>query len=560
MWGFALAPLIGWIVLVSLLLCLRGIPFLKWRFALQPTLAGPHSNQPRRDSLTRGILIVVASWASVLMLLKDSWPWSGAATAISESPDDLLIVSGIAALVGAGALVVAILAVSLTLTRLADWMFYRRRWTLPLLAILLTAAAILLLLSFTPAYRSGSERLRAVLWLLAGMATQPLATLLVMGLAGYRLAPRKQPGPDGSESSFQTATTTTEKPVANWFLRLQCSYIASLVAALMFFVAFVPTGALNRHHLRIVSWRYPLSRHVNNAGEITRLKLSEWATNNSLRALSDLDKLQALELRSTKITDAGLIHLKGLTNLQKLTLRGSKITDAGTEHLKGLTNLEELNLSHTQITDAGIAQLAGMNLKSLVIPTQATTDIGLKHFLAAIEPRRVLSLMFWGRVTDAGIAQLAGMNLKRLDIRKQVKTDLGLKHYLAAVAPPTALSLGPWKITDAGLVHLKGMTKLEDLNLYGTKITDVGLVHLKGLTNLQNITLPKQITDAGLEHLKGLTNLKKLNLNNTQITDAGLVHLKGLTNLKLLSLYKTQITDAGIAELQKALPNCKITK
>ena len=73
LWGVALAPIIGWIVLVTLLLCLRGIPFLKWRFALQPTLAAPQSHQ---DSLTRGILIVVASWAGVLMLLKDSWPWS----------------------------------------------------------------------------------------------------------------------------------------------------------------------------------------------------------------------------------------------------------------------------------------------------------------------------------------------------------------------------------------------------------------------------------------------------------------------------------------------------
>ena len=73
MWGVALAPPVCWIVLVTLLLCLRGIPFLKWRFALQPTLAAPQSHQ---DSLTRGILIVVASWAGVLMLLKDSWPWS----------------------------------------------------------------------------------------------------------------------------------------------------------------------------------------------------------------------------------------------------------------------------------------------------------------------------------------------------------------------------------------------------------------------------------------------------------------------------------------------------
>ena len=76
MWGVALAPPICWTVLVTLLLCLRGIPLLKWRVTLQPTLAAPQSNQPHQDSLTRGILIVVASWAGVLMLLKDSWPWS----------------------------------------------------------------------------------------------------------------------------------------------------------------------------------------------------------------------------------------------------------------------------------------------------------------------------------------------------------------------------------------------------------------------------------------------------------------------------------------------------
>ncbi len=73
LWKISLAPPVCWIVLVTLLLCLRGIPFLKWRFALQPTLTAPQSHQ---DSLTRGILIVVASWAGVLMLLKDSWPWS----------------------------------------------------------------------------------------------------------------------------------------------------------------------------------------------------------------------------------------------------------------------------------------------------------------------------------------------------------------------------------------------------------------------------------------------------------------------------------------------------
>ena len=69
-----------------------------------------------------------------------------------------------------------------------------------------------------------------------------------------------------------------------------------------------------------------------------------------------------------------------------------------------------------------------------------------------------------------------------------------------------------------------------------------------------------QLTDAGLVHLKGLTNLQDFHLDDTQITDAGLVHLKGLTNLQSLYLYETQVTDAGVAELKQALPNCKINK
>jgi len=38
------------------------------------------------------------------------------------------------------------------------------------------------------------------------------------------------------------------------------------------------------------------------------------------------------------------------------------------------------------------------------------------------------------------------------------------------------------------------------------------------------------------------------------------VHLKGLTKLQTLNLRSTQVTDAGIADVQKSLPNCKITK
>ena len=100
-----------------------------------------------------------------------------------------------------------------------------------------------------------------------------------------------------------------------------------------------------------------------------------------------------------------------------------------------------------------------------------------------------------------------------------------------------------------------------EVSLAGTKITDAELVHLKGLANLQSLTLTRtEITDSGLVHFKGLPNLQTLYLSGTKVTDTGLVHLKGMTNLEKLILYDAKVTDAGVADLQKALPNCKITK
>ena len=70
---------------------------------------------------------------------------------------------------------------------------------------------------------------------------------------------------------------------------------------------------------------------------------------------------------------------------------------------------------------------------------------------------------------------------------------------------------------------------------------------------------------AALEQLGGTIgkdangNIVSLSLIGTTITDAGLVHLKRLTKLQRLVLDFTKVTDAGVADLQKALPNCKIS-
>lgn len=49
------------------------------------------------------------------------------------------------------------------------------------------------------------------------------------------------------------------------------------------------------------------------------------------------------------------------------------------------------------------------------------------------------------------------------------------------------LSLRHTRITDKGLVHLIGFSRLEWLSLSSTQVTEAGLTQLKGLTNLRHL-------------------------------------------------------------------------
>jgi len=86
------------------------------------------------------------------------------------------------------------------------------------------------------------------------------------------------------------------------------------------------------------------------------------------------------------------------------------------------------------------------------------------------------------------------------------------------------LSLEEARVTDEGLVYLKGLTSREILSL-GTPITNTRLAHPAGLTKLKFSDLLRQVTDAGLVHRMGLTNLQSFSLNGIPITDAGAAKL-----------------------------------
>ncbi len=72
----------------------------------------------------------------------------------------------------------------------------------------------------------------------------------------------------------------------------------------------------------------------------------------------DLEKLTALHLDNTQITDLGLTEVAKLKNLSHLSLFGTEITDVGLGEVAKMENLTYLGLFDCkQITDAGVAEL-----------------------------------------------------------------------------------------------------------------------------------------------------------------------------------------------------------
>ncbi len=230
-------------------------------------------------------------------------------------------------------------------------------------------------------------------------------------------------------------------------------------------------------------------------------------------------------------------------------LRFDRLTDPSLEQLKGTKNLASLDLTTTRVTDTGLEPLAGMKLKSLKVPQKARTDIGLKHYLAAIEVGMEIDLWNWN-ISDAGVKNLAELkNLTHLNVGFSPVTGTGLRE-LKILKKLTHLRLDNTPIQDEDIAHLKDLPNLTTLSLSGTKITDAVVKELKTLKKLTYLDLAfTKITEVGIKELKTIPNLKGLNLDGLPIGDTHLKALQELSSLEYLSLEYTEVTEAGITNL-----------
>ena len=143
-------------------------------------------------------------------------------------------------------------------------------------------------------------------------------------------------------------------------------------------------------------------------------------------------------------------------------------------------------------------------------------------------------------------------------------------------------------LTDEGIAHLAGLTRIESFFCTSRRITDASMAHMARCARLENMFIPRGVTWRGVAELHGkpLTTivmnwgsdggnrniddealkqlvplwertptLTGLDLGGTAITDAGLRLLRRLKQLEWIYVGGSEgVTEEGVKALEAALP------
>ena len=109
------------------------------------------------------------------------------------------------------------------------------------------------------------------------------------------------------------------------------------------------------------------------------------------------------------------------------------------------------------------------------------------------------------------------------------------------------------KLTDAGMAHLAGLTKLENFSFVGTQMTGKSYARFEGFMKLTRVShRGSLIDDEGLRQLcDHLPNLESLSLAHAKFTDVGAPHLAKLTKLKGLEVGASKATPQALTHIAK---------
>jgi Leucine-rich repeat (LRR) protein len=274
----------------------------------------------------------------------------------------------------------------------------------------------------------------------------------------------------------------------------------------------------------------------------------------ALSAIGDAPQIWTLDLRNIRLTDSSSLKIDKEVGTMNISIRDSDFADISVE---GGDRVSFVRISsNPRLTTIRLVQLP--RLESVEVADDPRLDLakGLLSDLALLPRLQKLTL---------NCAQLCDRDLALL------KPGEGLR----------SLDLSRCNITGEGLIHLRGLTPLCDVDLRKTPVSDeavaalqnaivglsvkfepkkpvvqdlrrqVALVQNRLAKGIACKTDPWKLADGDFACLEGLANLQTLDVSDTHLTDAGLKHLARLPKLRELILRRTLVSDAGVRTLKE---------
>jgi tetratricopeptide (TPR) repeat protein len=234
-----------------------------------------------------------------------------------------------------------------------------------------------------------------------------------------------------------------------------------------------------------------ISRLPNTPFELDTVRLNGKGGigNEDLSRLVGLRRLRRVELAGNGFTDRALEQLPGLLpRLTDIFLGDSRITEAGLRHLKPMQHLSGVLLESTKFSDKCVPELLELSsLRTLYFNNTSITDEGVRE-LAALAGLHHVELHSNKRMTEASVRYL--------------DTFPSLQYlYLA----------GPYA-TDQAISGREFPRRLKSLSISGSSFSDIGLKSLYGSTALTRLTLSgTDVSPQGVEDFRAaMPNVKDL--------------------------------------------------
>lgn len=125
-----------------------------------------------------------------------------------------------------------------------------------------------------------------------------------------------------------------------------------------------------------------VEQHISRLGKLRELALSaNKLTDASIKSLASLPDLEDLQLwGNTMIGTDGFKLPAGFANLRRLSLEFTSVDDRAMQAIARLPNLRMLDIRFTKVTDAGLARLSdSKSLGVLLVSESAATKRGIRH-------------------------------------------------------------------------------------------------------------------------------------------------------------------------------------